>query len=86
VSAVLHIDSGVMCNHKGCYDMIYASQLNLADRASAAVVRAELRERGWQTRRVPDESGRKAYRTEDYCPVHAEDASSGPAIPGGTAE
>jgi hypothetical protein len=78
MTAVRHINSGVMCNHPGCYDTRYASQLDVSGGSSA--VRKALRRQGWKSRRVqltPAVGGRRALRrTEDYCPAHAEDASS----------
>ena len=77
MTAVRHVDIGVMCNHQDCYDTRYAYQLDLDPAGGIQAVRAVLARQGWVSCRVavpPEENCRTATRIEDYCPAHAANA------------
>lgn len=64
MSAIRYVETGVQCDHEGCTEMLYASQLG--DGEGVKAVRARLRERGWKTG--------VGNPRRDSCPAHVADA------------
>jgi len=79
MSAIRFTDMGVMCNHEGCAEMRYGSQLQLGEGMTVTAVRARLRPLGWKTGveniiRVSEREVEYGTRL-DFCPDHAKDAN-----------
>jgi len=70
VSASSFTDWAISCDHPGCDDQRWASDVVSVTRPTAAAVRKALRPRGWVTGVRADDGSRKR---KDYCPHHNPD-------------